>query len=405
MDTVRAYTLFEEPGEPAPEGYIPLSVPEISGNEWTYVKECLDAGWVSSAGPFVDRFEQSFAAAVGARFAVATVNGTAALHTTLLAAGVEPGDEVLVNTLTFIAPVNAIAYCGAHPVLMDADPHTWQLDAGKVERFLAEECKHRNGECRNRRSGRRVRAILAVHVLGLACEVDRLRAVAQTHGLILVEDAAEAMGVRHRGRHVGTSGTAAAFSFNGNKVITAGGGGMISTNDPQVATRARYLTEQAKDDPIEYVHNAVGYNYRLTALQAAVGLAQLERLGEFVERKRAIARTYVEALRSVEGITLMPEPDGVEPTYWLYTVLLHHDTTLEERKAFIGELNRRGIGARPFWHPIHTLPPYRDSQSYRIEHAAHLYHRGVSLPSSVGLRPDDQQRVITELKDLLARPA
>src|SRR3989338_3125602 len=381
---------------------IPLSVPVLGGREWEYLKECLDTGWVSSAGPFVERFEREIARYVGVTQAVATVSGTAALHIALRVAGVEEGDEVLVPALTFIAPVNAIRYCGAHPVFIDADPATWQMDVKHLERVL-ERCEIRpdapdpstvsTKTCWNTRTGRRVRAILPVHLLCLACDMEAIRALARRHHLRVVEDAAEGMGVRYRGRHVGCWGDVGCLSFNGNKIMTSGGGGMVvANNNPAMAEQARYLTTQAKDDELEYIHRAIGYNYRLTSLQAAVGLAQLEQLDGFIERKRRIAQAYEAGLRGLDGITLMPKPDGIEPTYWLYTILLREGTKVPQRQAFIAWLRDAGIEARPLWHPIHRLPPYEGCQAEDIACADDLYALGVSLPSGAGLSDADLDR-------------
>ena len=381
-----------------------LSEPQLGGNEWRYLKECLDSGWVSSVGPFVERFEREMAAYVGTTHAVAVVNGTAALHIALLIAGVQPGDEVVVPTLTFIAAVNAIRYCGAEPVFMDSDPQTWQLDVERCEQFLARECRSTTEGCVNTMSGRRVRAILPVHLLGLACEMDRLVELARRYGLNVVEDAAEAVGVRYRGRHAGTFGDIGVLSFNGNKVMTTGGGGMLVTNESSIAARARYLTTQAKDDPSEYIHHEVGYNYRLTNLQAALGVAQLEQLDSFIMRKRRIARDYAERLRPLQqdGLTLMPEPAHTEATYWLYTVLLGADTTRARRQNVIRHLNSEGIGARPLWHPVHRLRPYAACQAFEIEWADRLYERALSLPSSVGLEEAEVERCVEALRRALS---
>ena len=377
---------------------VPLSVPTLRGREWAYVKECLDTGWVSSAGPFVERFEREIATYTGSAHAVAVVNGTAGLHVALRVVGVEPEDDVLVPALTFIAPVNAVRYCQAHPVFLDADARTWQMDVDHLARFLAEACAVRDGACYNRRSGRRIRAIMPVHLLGLACDMDRIMGLARSHHLRIVEDAAEAMGVRYRGRHVGTFSDVGVLSFNGNKIITAGGGGMLLTNGAALARCARYLTTQAKDDPVEYIHREIGYNYRLTNLQAAVGLAQLEQLDEFIAKKRAIADAYAAALGGDPEFTLMPSPPGVEPTYWLYTVLLKQGTTVARRQAIIRELDRRGFEARPLWHPIHRLPPYQDSAAPDLPRAMDLYARAISLPSSVGLELGEAQRCAKALQ-------
>ena len=390
-----------------PEGSIPLCVPYLHGNEWDYIKECLDTNWVSSVGSFVDRFEAALAAYVGAKYAVATVNGTAALHIALLVAGVEPEDEVLIPTLTFVAPANAIRYAGAWPVFMDVEPQYWQMDPDKLSAFLETGCRWQDGHLVNSASGRRVRAILPVHILGHPCDMDIVSEMARKYGLPVIEDATESLGARYKGWMVGQPGDIACFSFNGNKLITTGGGGMIVTDNPRWAERARYLTTQAKDDPIEYVHNEIGYNYRLTNIQAAMGVAQLEQIDGFIEKKRAIARRYQDAFQDMEGITLMPAQPDTEPTYWLYTLLLHPKTMLEERKAeerkaIVARLNAEGIGARPLWHPIHGLPPYLGCQAFQVEQAPLIYQRAVSLPSSVGLEPGDQDRCIAALKKSVA---
>lgn len=378
---------------------ISLSIPRLNGNEWLYLKECLDTNWVSSAGPFVDRFEEEVARYTGARHAVAVMNGTAALHVALRVAGVEPGDEVLVPALTFIAPVNAIRYCGAEPVFMDVRRDTWQMDMEKTAEFLQERCEHREGAQVNRETGARVAAILPVHVMGLAAGMERLMELADSHGLPVVEDAAEAMGVRYEGQHVGTFGVAGCLSFNGNKIITSGGGGMVLTASDDVADDVRYLTTQAKDDPLEYVHEEVGYNYRLTNIQAALGIAQLEQLDSFVARKQEIAMRYQVALQDIPGLTPMPAPKRVDPTYWLYTVLIHAEEFGTDSRGLISHLRERGIEARPFWRPAHLQRPYRGCSAYRVEVAKELYRSGVSLPSSTGLTPAQQNRVIAAVRD------
>lgn len=403
MDRIPVFDFSREFDSAAPEGFIPLCVPEIGGNEWKYVKECIDTGWVSSVGPFVDRFERQIAAYVDVKHAVAVVNGTAALHTALKVVGLQPGEEVIVSNLTFVAPVNAIHYCQAYPLLMDADPLTWQMDTRKLEEFLKQECKMRNEQCVNKRTERRVRAIVPVHLLGLSCEIDKIVDLARQYQLLVVEDAAEGLGVRYGGRHVGTFGDIGVLSFNGNKIITAGGGGMLITNNAEYADYARYLTTQAKDDPVEYIHNEIGYNYRLSNVQAALGLAQLEHIDEFIAKKHAVARSYRDALSGYKGITLMPTPPNTEPTYWLYTVLLPEPTTLGRRKTVIKDLNEKGIGARPFWHTVHDLPPYRKCQAFRIEHSTRLYERGVSLPCSVGITEEQLARCTSAVRESVVK--
>ena len=386
-----------EPGVPAPEGGIPLCVPEIRGHEWVYVKECLDTNWVSSVGPFVDRFERMTAEIVGTRHAVATVNGTAALHIALLVAGVQPDDEVLVSTLTFIAPANAIRYVGAWPVFMDAEPAYWQMDPQKTVDFLTRECHWRDGALWNRATGRRVRAILPVHILGHPCDLDPVLDVARRYELPVIEDATEGLGARYKGRPVGSLGDIAALSFNGNKIITTGGGGMIVTDREDWARRARYLTTQAKDDPLEYVHNEIGYNYRLTNVLAAIGVAQMEQLDDCIASKRRTARIYSERLADVPGITPPRQADWAFSTFWLYTMLVDEARYGIGSRVLLRRLQEAGIQSRPLWHPIHSLPPYRDCQAYRIEVADRLYAQALSLPCSVGISDEQLDRVIERI--------
>ena len=402
MDTVQVST-SSDPALRHARTRVPLSEPLLQGNEAAYLKECLDSGWVSSAGPFVERFEQEIAAYVGVSEAVAVINGTAGLHIALRVVGVEPDDEVLVSNLTFIAPANAIRYCQAHPVLIDANPQTWQIDVEKVAWFLEHECVRRRTATYNRRTGRRVRAIIPVHILGLSCEMDQLVALAREYHLHVVEDAAEAMGVRYHGQHAGTFGDIGVLSFNGNKIMTAGGGGMLMTNRKAYAASARYLTTQAKDDPLEYIHKAIGYNYRLSNTQAALGVAQLEQLDGFIAKKRAIAQAYAEGLGKDERLTLMPTPPQTDATYWLYTVLLEKGTTIATRQGIIRQLRAAGIEARPLWHPLHGLPPYQKCQRVAIEHSPKLYARAVSLPSSVGLDEETIAHCIAIVRRIIGR--
>ena len=392
-----------EAGAPTLEGMIPLCVPEIRGNEWKYVKECLDTNWVSSAGGFVDRFEQMLADYVGVKYGVATVNGTSALHVALLTAGVQADDEVLVSTLSFIAPANAIRYTGAWPVFIDAEPLYWQMDPEKVATFLERECRRESGRLVNVVTGRRVKAILPVHILGHPCDMEPIAELGRKYDLVVIEDASESLGARYGEMMVGRLGDIACFSFNGNKLITTGGGGMVVTDNEAWAERARYLTTQATDDPVEYIHSEIGFNYRLTNLQAAMGVAQLESIDEFVAKKREIASTYGEAFGGLEEITPMPAQPRTEPSYWLYTVLLDHNVDRRQRNEVIGALSSRGVSARPLFHPIHGLPPYAECQAIRIEHSVSLYERGVCLPSSVGLKEMEQQRCIDSLVEAVNR--
>ncbi|HCK12367.1 MAG TPA: LegC family aminotransferase [Candidatus Latescibacteria bacterium] len=378
---------------------IPLSVPTLGGREWEYIKECLDTNWVSSVGPFVDRFEQDVAARVDAGFAVAAVSGTAALHIALLVAGVREEDEVVIPNLTFVATANAVRYCGAHPVLVDLEPDHWQIDTGLVRRFLESDCESVDGELRNRRTGRRVGALMPVHLLGHPCNMDALSELAGTYGLPLVEDASESLGATFDGRPMGTIGDIGCFSFNGNKVITAGGGGMIVTDDEAWAKRAKHLTTQAKCDPIEYDHDEVGYNYRMVNVLAALGCAQLEQLDRFLETKRSIAARYDQAFSSVQGITSQKEAAWASSISWLYTVRI--DAERCDRRRLITELGDRGIQARPLWKPMHGLPMFRDALRIGTGVSDDLYACCVSLPCSTSLTHGDQDRVIEALLDIV----
>ena len=380
---------------------IPNAVPHLGGNEWKYLKECLDTNWVSSAGPFVERFEREVAAYVGAPHAVAVVNGSAALHLALRAAGVEPDDEVIVPTLTFIATAGAVVQCGAHPVFVDSEPVSWGLDAGKLEDFLARECEVRQGRVVDRATGRRVSAVMPVHLYGHPCDLDALRDVVGRWPLAIVEDAAESLGALYRGRRVGADGLAGCLSFNGNKIITAGGGGMVLTHDAEVAGRVRALASQARTDALEWVHAEVGFNCRLTNLQAALGAAQLEQLETFLDLKRQTALHYREALAGLEGVTVFREAAWARSNWWMPTVLLD-ERRCPDVRALIRELNAAGIHARPVWHPLHRQPPFRGARAGHIEVADRLWDRGVCLPCSVGITRGEREAVIGALTARLA---
>jgi perosamine synthetase len=385
------------PGALPGDGFVPLAVPEIRGNEWRYVKECLDSSWVSSVGSYVDRFEQMVAQQSGTRFAVATVNGTSALHISLLLAGVEAGDEVLVSTLTFIAPVNAIRYVGAWPVFIDAEPIYWQMDPTRVVEFLERECLWKEGALYNRHTGRRVKAIIPVHVLGHPVDVDPIIEAAKKFNLRVIEDATEGLGATYKGHPLGSSGDMACFSFNGNKIITTGGGGMLVTDNEEWAQRARYLTTQAKDDPVEYVHGEVGYNYRLTNLLAAVGCAQMEQLPSYVAAKRRIAARYTEALSAIPGLSPMKNALWAATTFWMYTVLVEEEEFGIDSRQLMRLLAVQQIQSRPLWQPIHRSPAHRLKEPVVMPVADLLARKGLSLPCSVGLSESEQDKVIGAL--------
>jgi perosamine synthetase len=381
---------------------IPNAVPHLAGNEWAYLKECLDTNWVSSAGPFVERFEQEVARCVGLPQAVATVNGTAALHVALLAAGVRPGDEVLVPTFTFIATANAVAYCGAHPVLLDCEERSWGLDPDKTADFLRRHGEVKDGRVVNRATGRTIRALLPVHLYGHPCDLDPLLEIARRYGLPVVEDSAEALGARYRGRPVGAEGLVGCLSFNGNKIVTAGAGGMVVTADAELAARARRLTTQARGDAIEFIHDDLGYNYRLSNLHAALGLAQVEQLDAFVEDKRRTAAFYRNALADLDGVRVFVEAPWARSTYWMSSLLLD-EARCRDVRALIRDLNGAGIGARPLWRPLHLQPTLREAPTGDVEVAERLWDRGLSLPCSVGITDEERGRVVDALRAALGR--
>jgi len=395
-----------EPGAPAGGGEIALCEPLLDGNEERYLVECLRSGWISSAiDPqgqcFLSRFERGMAVYLGSGQAVAAVNGTSALHVALLLAGVEPGDEVLVPDLTFVAPANAVRYAGAWPVFIDVEPDHWQLDPEKTANFLARECVSARDGLYNRHTGRRVRALLPVDLLGHPVDMDALLAIANRHDLVVVEDATESLGARYKGRPVGRLAGLSCLSFNGNKLLTTGGGGMLICDDPAQAQRARYYVTQARDDTLEYRHDQVGYNYRLPNLLAAVGCAQLERIDQFVAAKRRIAQRYLEGLEGLPGVCFMRQAPWAESAWWLFTILLDPVQARLGRHALLDRLRQAGIMSRPLWNPLHRNPSHKGAYSYRCDVSVRLQERGLSLPSSVGLAQADQERVIAALHSTL----
>lgn len=364
-----------------------LHEPELAGNEWTYVKECLDTGWVSSAGTYVDRFEAMLADVTGAAHAVATVNGTAALHACLVLAGVKPGDEVILPALTFVATANAVAYCGATPHFADSEERTLGLDAAKLEAHLADIAEVSAGTCVNRRTGRRIAAVVCMHTFGHPVDLDPLLEVCGRHGLPLVEDAAESLGSTYKGRHTGTDGVLGVLSFNGNKIVTTGGGGAILTNDPDLAKAAKHLTTTAKEPhPWEFVHDRVGYNYRMPNVNAALGCAQLEQLPGLLARKRRLTAAYRDAFAGLDGVCFFDEPDFAHSNYWL-NVLLLDGAHAGERDAVLDRCTAAGYGARPAWRPMHHLPMYEACPRTDLSVAEDLYRRAINLPSSASLAP------------------
>lgn len=370
---------------------IPLSLPNINGNEWQYVKDCLDTGWISSVGEYVNRFERMVADFAGAPFGVAAVNGTAAIHIALELAGVEAGDLVIVPNITFIASCNAVKYTGADLILMDVDPDTWQMDLDLLEDFLENHTYYRKNRQYLRSNDRRIGAILPVHVLGNMCDMDRLMHLAERYCLTVVEDSTEALGSSFKGKMAGTFGKFGTFSFNGNKIISTGGGGVIVTSDAGLAKKAKHITTQAKIDPFEYDHDEVGYNYRLVNLLAAVGVAQMEQLPGFLARKKEIDAYYREHLEVFPDIRFQKVTPGVVPNNWLHTL------KTSKQRPLIQALLDKEIQCRPFWKPMNTLRMFKNELYFQKKNQSDLvYNSCLSIPSSTNLT-DEQVREVVQV--------
>lgn len=368
-----------------PGDFIPLHEPEFAGNEWKYVKDCIDTGWVSSVGAYVDRFEAMLTEVTGARHAVATMNGTAALHIALLLAGVERGDEVLIPSLTFIATANAVSYAGGTPHFVDSSLETLGLDPVALDAYLGEIADIVGGRCVNRATGKTISAVVPVHIFGHPVDMPALLPVAAKWGLRVVEDAAEGLGAYRGDRHCGTFGEIGTLSFNGNKLVTTGGGGAVITDDPEIGKRAKHLTTTARvKHRWSFEHDEVGYNYRLPNLNAALGCAQLERLDDVILRKRQLARQYISAFSGLEGVSIIPEPEGTRSNYWLVAMLLD-EADGEYRDALLTGLNDAGLMARPVWTLMHRLAPYAHCPRSPLPVAESIEARLINIPSSPAL--------------------
>lgn len=366
-------------------GPVALHEPRFCGNEWAYLKECLDSTFVSSVGKFVDRFETDLAAFTGAKRAVAVVNGTAALHVALCLAGVKAGDEVLIPSLTFIATANAVSYCNATPHFVDSEERTLGMDARALREYLLAATEMHGGYCFNRSTGRVIRAMVPMHTFGHPVDIDALLAVAHDFHLQLIEDAAESLGSTVDGRHTGTFGVMGTLSFNGNKTITTGGGGAILTNDVGLGARLKHLTTTAKlPHRWNFLHDEVGYNYRMPNLNAALGCAQLEQLPGFLENKRRLFDRYRIAFTSFTDVRLVAEPEGCLSNYWLQTLLLDESIT-DQRDAVLTATNAAGLMTRPAWSLMHRLPIYNKAPRAPLPVAESLERRLINVPSSSGL--------------------
>jgi len=360
--------------------FIALHEPVFIGNEKKYLNECIDSTFVSSVGKFVDRFEKEFAEYVGSKFAIAVVNGTAALHIALKIIGVKETDEVITQPLTFVATCNAISYCGASPIFVDVDLDTLGLSPASLKNFLEKNCEIKNNKCINKITKKVIKACVPMHTFGHPVKIDEIKEICDKWHIELVEDAAESLGSLYKGRHTGTFGKVGVFSFNGNKIITSGGGGVIVTDDEELAKRAKHITTTAKiPHPYEYVHDEIGYNYRMPNINAALLVAQMENLDKFLKIKRDLAKKYEEFFSSI-GIEFLKEPQNAKSNYWLNAVKLENKA---KRDEFLECTNKNGVMTRPVWRLMNKLPMYKNAQKSELKNAEYLEDRIVNIPSGV----------------------
>ena len=356
------------------QDFIPIAEPLFTGNELKYVTDCIRSGWISSIGAYVPRFEEEFARFCGQRYGVATSSGTTALHLALATLGIGPGDEVIVPALTFVATANCVVYTGARPVFVDSERQTWNMNPDSVVSKITDKTK----------------AIIPVHLYGHPVDMDPILELSRKHSIYVIEDAAEAHGAEYKGKKVGSLGDISCFSFYGNKIITTGEGGMLITNDGEIAEKARMLRDHCMSKEKRYWHSSIGYNYRMTNLQAAVGMAQMERIEEFIAIKRRNAQLYNALLAKVPGITLPPEQLWAKNIYWMYSILVEENFGLSHDELMF-RFKENGIDSRPFFYPIHTMPPYKSGESYPI--TEELSRKGINLPSAVTLSIEQIEKI------------
>ena len=378
---------------------IPLSVPFVEGKEWEYVKECLDTGWISSAGAYVDSFEDKVKDFVGAKYGIACMNGTAGLHIAQILLGIGESDHVLAPNITFVATLNAIKYSGATPILIDIDANNWQMDLGLLSLFLEQETEKRMAKDGNtysfyKKTGKPIKAIMPVHVLGNIGDIDKLLEITKTFNLEIIEDSTESLGSTYKGKHTGTYGKIGVFSFNGNKIISTGGGGVIVTNDAAIAKRAKHITTTAKTSSLDYIHDEVGYNYRLVNVLAAIGVAQMEVLPEILERKRKMDTFYRENLQGIGDIQFQEVIDDVKANCWLFTF------RTDKMRGLLKYLNENGVQSRPFWMPMNQLNMYKDVPYFsHNDISSQVYESCISIPSSAGITEEQLQKTVDTIKE------
>jgi len=380
---------------------IALSLPFIKGNEWKYVKDCLDTGWISSAGSYVNQFEEQVAKFAGAKYGIACMNGTAGLHIAQVLLNIGSGHHVIAPNITFIATLNAINYSGAEPILVDVNPSNWQMDLDLLESWLEEDTYQakRDGQVLTiyRQTGKVIKAIMPVHVLGNMGDMDKLLRIAERFNLEIIEDSTEALGSFFREKHAGTFGKIGVFSFNGNKIISTGGGGVIVTDDEDIAKRAKHLTTQAKVSALEYIHDEIGYNYRLVNVLAAIGVAQMEQFPDFLQRKRDMDLFYRKELAGVGDIEFQQVSQDVQANCWLFTF------KTSKMRDLLDFLNKNGVQSRPFWMPMNQLEMFKENP-YITKHnnSAHIYETCISIPSSAGITKEELFEVVDKIKKFFA---
>lgn len=382
---------------------IPLSVPSLKGNELKYVTQAIESEWVSTAGPYIEKFEQNITSYVNSAGAVAVQNGTAGLHIALQLMNVNQNDEVIVPTLTFIAAVNPVKYSGAEPLFMDCDDSLC-MDPEKLLSFCNNECDFLNGNLINKKTKKHIKAVIVVHVFGNMADMEAIMKVAQRFNLSVIEDATEALGTYYEtgeyiGKYAGTIGDIGVYSFNGNKIMTTGGGGMIVSNDLPLLNSARHLSTQAKSDPLYYQHNQIGYNYRMTNIQAALGLAQLEQLEKFIKVKKENYNQYRDKIKEIPGLELMSFRDHIRPNYWFYALVVGEDYKVN-RHDLIAELDKRNIQSRPIWDLIHHQIPYENHQAYIIDKALNYLEQVINVPCSSNLSADNVTYITRCLEEI-----
>jgi perosamine synthetase len=361
-----------------------VAEPDIGEEELRNVVEAVKSGWISSKGKFIEKFEREFANYIGMKYGVAVSNGTVALHLALAALGIGPGDEVIVPDLTFVATINAVLYTGARPVIVDIHPEYWCMDPDKVEKAITPKTK----------------VIIPVHLYGHPCDMDPIMEIASRNNLYIVEDAAEAHGAEYKGRKVGSFGYISCFSFYGNKIITTGEGGMVLTNDDELAEKIRILRDHGMNPEKRYWHEVIGFNYRMTNLQAAIGVAQLSKIDKFIEKKRRIAKIYAEELSGIPGIILHPEMPWAKNVYWLYSILIDPNKAKISRDELSKRLEKEGIETRKFFYPLHEMPIYAKYGVYSYPVATTISRQGLNLPSSTKLTEEDARFIAQKIKEI-----